>query len=73
MNKNISIIVILSIIAGVGAIIIKDIISYSDIISVSKSNGINNMIIYLLSWISVFIIGLIICLYLKKRIKHNTE
>jgi hypothetical protein len=72
-NKIGLIVAIFSIIGGVSATFIKDIISYCGIINVSKSDGINNMIIYLISWISVFIVGFIVCSYLKKRIKHNTE
>jgi hypothetical protein len=73
MNKN-SLLAIIFIIAGASAVFIKDTIAYCDIINISKSSGINNMIIYLISWISVFIIGFVICLYLKKRrLRHNTR
>jgi uncharacterized membrane protein len=73
MNKNSLIIIILSVTSGASAVFMIQIISYYDIINISKNNGINNVIICLISWISVFVIGTIICLYFKKRMRNNTN
>ena len=63
--------IILAILCGFSSVYFNKIISFSGIVNVSSNEGVNSMVVYLISIFMVVFIGFIIIKYFKKRIKQD--